>query len=509
MQHHTREFSLHEMVRLVASGAIALPEFQREFVWEPNRVIELLDSVANGWPIGSLLVLEGPQPFEIKKLDHGPEVKRESTRFYLLDGQQRVTSLFHALTDASDYIYYADLADSDPDDDGIPLVRWAARKRGIPGSRRSSAVTVAQLAHDESFDDLLRTLSSREASVARAVRKARIGYLGGKYLLPATVMSREIELEALTRIFETLNRTGIRLNAFDLMVAVLYPVEFNLRKEWERAEDLYPIFKHLRVDGLELLKLVALWRRGEDRQDPSIPSSRRVQGVRQRDVLRVPPQYVKQRWSHAVDAYRSALDFVRSEAGIRDSESLPSDAMVLTLAYLLDAGLARDEAARWWWTAVADQRYLQGANTQILTDIDSVLRLELDSEPPAAQMATAVQEPVRRNRILRLGLRGLIVVRGALDPFTGDPLEGPVTDVSFSDLREGDFKFGADRPVADIVVFNAGSVDEIRKRLRQDGDIPLRDDALRSQGIYSLASTDSSWRNERGETLAAWMESML
>lgn len=508
MQHHTKEFSLHELIRLVASGSMALPEFQREFVWEPNRVIELLDSVANGWPVGSLLILEGPQPFEIKKLDHGPDVKRETTRYYLLDGQQRVTSLFHALTDTSDYVYYVDLADTEVDDDSFPRVRWTTRKRGIPKTRRGTALTVAELARDEAFNDLVSSLGSRDAARARAVRKARIGWLSGKYVIPATVMSREIELEALTRIFETLNRTGVRLNAFDLMVAVLYPVDFNLRNEWERAEDLDPIFKCLGVDGLELLKLVALWRRGEDRQDPSIPTSRRVQGVRQRDVLRVPPEYVKARWGNSVDAYRSALEFLGSEAGIRDSDSLPSDAMVLTLAYLLHAGVERDAAARWWWAAIADQRYLQGANTQILTDIDSARQLHLDASPSAAEVAFAVQEPIRRNRILRLGLRGLLVLRGATDPFTGEPLDGPVTDVSVTDLIDGVFKFGSDRPVVDILAFNARSVDEIKRHLRRDGRIPLRDDALQSQAIDSLEST-SQWRTERGLTLAGWMESML
>jgi hypothetical protein len=508
VQHHTREFGLHELVRLAASGSLALPEFQREFVWEPNRVVELLDSVANGWPIGSLLVLEGPQPFEIKKLDHGPEVMRETTRYYLLDGQQRVTSLFHALTDTSDYIYYVDLADTDVDDDGLPRVRWAARRRGIPKARQETAITIAELARDESFHDRLAMQSTSAAAHARTVRKARVGSLGGKYLIPATVMSREIELEALTRIFETLNRTGVRLNAFDLMVAVLYPVGFNLREEWERAEDLNPTFKHLEVDGLELLKLVALWRRGEDRQDASIPTSRRVQGVRQRDVLRVPPEYVKDRWPSAVEAYGSALEFIGAEAGVRDPESVPSDAMVLTLAYLLNAGLSRDEASRWWWSAIADQRYLQGANTQVLTDIDSAREPHLNLGTAVADVASSALEPVRRNRILRLGLRGLLVRRGARDPFTGEMLDGPVTDVALPDLIEGDFKFGSDRPVVDLVVFNAQSVDEIKERLRRDGRIPLRDDALQSQAINSVTDIAVRWRTERGLALAGWMESM-
>ena len=87
------------------------------------------------------------------------------------------------------------------------------------------------------------------------------------------------------------------------------------------------------------------------------------------------------------------------------------------------------------------------------------------------------------------------------------PDRGPLP-TSHSAIFARRFKFGADRPVADIVVFDTARWTK-SETLKRDGHIPLRNDALQTQGIDSLTSTTDSWRNERGETLVAWMEQML
>lgn len=512
MQHKTREFALDEMIRLVASGGAALPEFQREFVWDPNQVIELLDSVANGWPIGSLLILEGPQPFGIKSLEGGPSVERDSVRYYLLDGQQRATSLYHALTNTGEYIYYLDFAESPPPDEEAPPFRWVARTRGIPVARRSTSLMVAEMVDEDYFDDFVSSLTFDEAVRARSFRKARIGYIaGGDYTIPATLMLRDIELEALTRIFETLNRTGVRLDAFDLMVAVLYPEGFHLRNEWDQARTDHPLFESMGTGGLELLKLIALWRREEDRRNPSIRPSRRVLGVRQRDVLRTPPAYVRTMWPTAVGAYDAALRFLQEEGGIRGGDGVPSDAMTLTLAYLLNAAYPPHLLRRWYWGSIADQRYLQGANTQILADLAAVDNGVVNKQVVLDQMSASLQEPIRRNRILRMGVRGLLIRNGALDPVTGSPIEGAVADVSISDLAEGRVLIRPDRPATEILVLSRDSLAELKHRVRQGPLEYLLDPfALGSQAAPSLASLqDSDWRSSRSATFVSWMESML
>ena len=67
-------------------------------------------------------------------------------------------------------------------------------------------------------------------------------------------MRKGIELEALARIFETINRTGMKLDAFDLMVSVLYPKGFHLRDRWDEAVLQFPVLAEMNTGGLEILK---------------------------------------------------------------------------------------------------------------------------------------------------------------------------------------------------------------------------------------------------------------
>ena len=119
------------------------------------------------------------------------------------------------------------------------------------------------------------------------------------------------------------------------MVSVLYPKNFHLRDRWNEAQVNHPILAEMKTGGLEILKLVALWRRDIDENSRS---PRRVTGVRQRDVLNVPASFVIDWWPPAVAAY-CHLSALRVEFGVQTGASKPSDAMVLTLAYELDQKL--------------------------------------------------------------------------------------------------------------------------------------------------------------------------
>ena len=65
MEFQAVQHTIDKLIQWIRSGRLALPDFQRDFVWNPGRVVELLDSVARQWPVGSLLLLSGPQPFGI------------------------------------------------------------------------------------------------------------------------------------------------------------------------------------------------------------------------------------------------------------------------------------------------------------------------------------------------------------------------------------------------------------------------------------------------------------
>ena len=81
----------------IIEGNIKIPPFQREFVWKQEQVIELLDSVIKDYPIGSILLWETKDDLPSKRNIGGFDLPNPTEDYpinYVLDGQQRVTSIF-------------------------------------------------------------------------------------------------------------------------------------------------------------------------------------------------------------------------------------------------------------------------------------------------------------------------------------------------------------------------------------------------------------------------------
>ncbi len=164
----SNEEPLSDLLRKAAAGLLQLPDFQRGWVWDDAHIASLLASISHSYPIGAVMTLRTgnpevkfrPRPIEGVKLDqpHEPE-------FMLLDGQQRMTSLYLALH-SSDPVptrdsrgrdtlrhYYANIdACIDPfadrEDDGIV---------SVPEDRRITSDFGRQVELD---------LSTREAEIA-------------------------------------------------------------------------------------------------------------------------------------------------------------------------------------------------------------------------------------------------------------------------------------------------------------------------------------------------------
>src|SRR5690349_20600840 len=89
--------TIRQLLQRIADGEIRVPAFQREFVWEPDRVQFLMDSIFKGYPIGTVLFWRTKEKLSYDR-DLGPftlpEPKKEYPIDYVLDGQQRLTSIF-------------------------------------------------------------------------------------------------------------------------------------------------------------------------------------------------------------------------------------------------------------------------------------------------------------------------------------------------------------------------------------------------------------------------------
>ncbi len=90
----TNPRSLKDLLREIHNQTTALPDFQRDFVWEPGATQELIVSIANNYPAGSILrVRDVRRSFAAREFEGAPPLNGGKYTFLVLDGQQRLTRL--------------------------------------------------------------------------------------------------------------------------------------------------------------------------------------------------------------------------------------------------------------------------------------------------------------------------------------------------------------------------------------------------------------------------------
>src|SRR5947209_14846370 len=88
---------ISQMMSRILNGEVRIPSFQRGFIWDADRVAHLLDSMYKGYPFGTLLFWRTKTPLKTERRlgpFQLPEPKVDYPIDYILDGQQRTTSIF-------------------------------------------------------------------------------------------------------------------------------------------------------------------------------------------------------------------------------------------------------------------------------------------------------------------------------------------------------------------------------------------------------------------------------
>lgn len=88
----TKPYPLSKLLDDIEAGDIALPDLQRPFVWKPVQIRDLFDSLYRGFPVGFILLWQIRSPEATRTI--GNQVKKREPDFLVIDGQQRLTSLY-------------------------------------------------------------------------------------------------------------------------------------------------------------------------------------------------------------------------------------------------------------------------------------------------------------------------------------------------------------------------------------------------------------------------------
>jgi len=377
------------LIKEIDLGQLALPEFQREYKWPDDFIVELLRSIARGWPIGTFLILEqtGKQRLLSRAISGAPK-STNTPRQLILDGQQRATALYQALTGKGKKktVFYVDMGELRREDEvtdeaieSLPDSRFEREfGKNLEEHAENEVIRLPDLVSSSSFSTWLNHVSgsSSEQRIYADIKDQHLANFTG-YALRTEPVSSELPMEAIEKIFERTNRSVLQLDAFDLMVAILYPHKrFNLRKKWEAAKETKSILETYAIPGVEILKVIAL--REHLRQHQATEEQKlhkmSVRGIRQSDVLALDPKLVIKEWNNAVKAYVQALEFVRDECGAIRKKIIPQLTMLLPIA---DALYGRSKSAstatkkkikRWFWAVSFQRHYARGANTRAVAD---------------------------------------------------------------------------------------------------------------------------------------------
>lgn len=421
---------------------VVLPEFQRSFVWRPADIDLLLSSLVQGYPSGSLLFLRADANLELAwRAAEGVPASNGATPHYLvLDGQQRLTSLSLALNGRGDHVFLMDLVSCEQGDleSGIyPLRRSKAKQRGLFNRERQFEThtyplwaVVGDGTDDYWFEDYAHFHADRGGGDLKELRararalKEQLADPLKKYAFPVVVLPPDTSLEAVCAIFETLNKTGMRLTVFDLITAKFWPKGLNLREMYETARSDFPLLSddEFDIEPVLLLQAISLLRTG----------------VCQRgDLLKLETAGFEADWERVCSAASAALGALRSECGVLTRGWLPYAALFPALFAVTTkvqelkgpaVGAAWEKIKRWFWCSCFGQRYEGPQNTLNSADFRQLITwIDDDSKEPEA-ITTFVLGDLglprierQRNAIYR-SIICLTVVNGARDFHTGNRL---------------------------------------------------------------------------------------
>jgi hypothetical protein len=427
---------LGALLDMIDDGRIQLPEFQRPPTWRKRDEEELLRTVARGWPCGVLLALTGTGDLKYQRLADAP-TGTQKPEFLLLDGQQRLTALHRAYRNRGKRTFFIDMgavvsagALRDMHLTSLSNTQFTKKYGNLGGNAAQKVARISTLVDDNEFDEWLGHLADQTTRPAYITARKEVLSGFRAYSLYVTFLPATTDLGVVAKIFETLNKTGVVLAVFDLVVAKVYSRAFNLRDRWEDAKKANPVLIDFGATGMDVLRVIALAQAVDPRAAPS-----RVKGVRQEDVLSLDASAITKEWAPAVKALSEAYRWLRVRCGMKNAAFIPSPTMILPLAHMFSSRKEwrpgfEDDLARWVWSTALEQKYAQGANTQAVSDARVLLAWNTSKSavPAVVSDASAVSLEDAKQRLLRLRSRNemiaratfsLVLSRGALDWYGG------------------------------------------------------------------------------------------
>jgi len=425
---------IQKLIDQIESNAIVLPEFQREFVWKKDQSKELMNSLYQGYPIGSLLVWETENPPEIKN----DAVDHDVHKLFrvLLDGQQRLTVLYLLIKDAIPPYYSDEELRTDPRSLYFNVRTGEFHYENKPVRDDQEWVQLTDIFVNElSGIDVAETLSEEHIEGTEETRFELANLYDKQLKKIHKIPNKQLSVESLPKsadiheaidLFDRINSQGTHLSDAELALAHMGAQWPYVRRRMKKKQS------ELRERGFDfslnfyVKSMIAVV----------------TESMTYERIYDVPEQKLKSSWDRLArqnGVFDYLFDVLEHEGHMPDSSYITTrDTLIpfLTFIYKQDCQITDDEKKaflRWFYSALMWRRYGGSADTTIESDL-SLLKTENPTERLLDEIrsdrgrleveASDLERSTKRSKHFYNMVRVVTRANEPIDWSTGQPIQG-------------------------------------------------------------------------------------
>ncbi len=368
-QPQPQSIAFADLMSNIQQGHVKIPQFQRDFVWNREKSAQLLDSILKGYPIGTFILWKTKESLRVVRNVGGadlPDTPPGNFVQYVLDGQQRLTSLYASVKgleverderrdDFSEM--YVDLAATGEEQTVVV---------DIDGKNPDALIRLVDL-----LGGGIKYLSSFPDEYLGTIEEYRTRLDGYSF---SVILVDEAPIDVATEIFTRINVTGKPLSVFEIMVAKTFDAEkdFDLGEEYDRLVEHLTDVKYETIPPAVILQIV---------------SAILVKECAKKDILRLDKAKFIEVWPKAVEAVHATVDYLRSYYRIPVSRLLPYGAILVPLAYFFynhpdkPSGDKERYLKDLFWRISLSGRYSYASEGKLAQDVRRVDLILKDQQP--------------------------------------------------------------------------------------------------------------------------------
>jgi hypothetical protein len=374
-ENHSKKYSV--LFADIDAGRTKLPMFQRDFVWDKSQTAKLIDSILKGFPVGTFILWKTRDRFrhfrELGNLKL-PEPPAGDSVQYVLDGQQRITSLYAVrkglrITRDGRVIDYKDICiDLEANSGAEDEVVYAE----APEGRETISV------HDLLSKDVT-DFDAYGKDERRKIHEYRAALTGHDF---SVIEIPEYDIDTACEIFTRINTGGKELSLFEIMVAKTFDPDsgFDLEQKYrdllEGDEDGSKSLTDASfetIPSITILQCIAAHLKG---------------GIRHSDILRLDRQAVIDCWPHVQQTIFAAIDHMQSHLGVAVSRILPYPVLLVAFSNFFDRNKLKpanhDQTrylAEYFYRGGLSNRYTSGTAVKMLADLQKMKSIAQGKRP--------------------------------------------------------------------------------------------------------------------------------